>query len=52
MLLLAIFGYYKLFHFKLFLSIINYFTLDYFSNPNIWLLVLLMVISTYFIGGY
>jgi len=30
MLLLAILGYYKLFHLKLLLSIINYFTLDYF----------------------
>jgi hypothetical protein len=28
MLLLAILGYYKLFHLKLLLSIINYFTLD------------------------
>jgi hypothetical protein len=30
MLLLAIIGYYKLFHFKLIFYIINYFTLDYF----------------------
>jgi hypothetical protein len=44
MLLLAILGYYRLFHLKLLLSIINDFTLDYFfailSNYNIWLLVI------------
>ncbi len=66
MLLLVIIGYYRLFHLKLFLFIINYFTLDYFwpilSNFNIWLLVvlllvllvviLLMDINSYHIGGY
>jgi hypothetical protein len=47
MLLLTILNYYKLFHLKLFLSIINYFTLDNFlailNNFNTWQLVVLLL---------
>jgi hypothetical protein len=47
MLLLTILDYYKLFHLKLFLSIINYFTLDNFlailNNFNTWQLVVLLL---------
>jgi hypothetical protein len=51
MLLLTILSYCRLFHFKLFLFIVNYFTLDFLailSNFNIWLLV---AISCFFIGA-
>jgi hypothetical protein len=51
MLLLAILGYYRLFHVKLFLSIRNYF-LAILNNFNMWILVvpllgLLVVINVY-----
>ncbi len=52
MLLLAILGCCRLFHLKLFLFIIDYFTLNYFwklKKSNIWLLVVIMLVA---IGGY
>jgi len=44
MLLLAILGYYKLFHLILFLAIIN--------NFNVWLLVILLLKLLVVINGY
>jgi hypothetical protein len=59
MLLLAILGYYSSFHLKLFLSIVDDFTLDYFwqfkkihNNYNIWLLVVIGCSFIGAIGGY
>jgi hypothetical protein len=61
MLLFSILGYYKLFHLKLLLSIINCFTLNYFWQSKIivlygyWYLFyywLLVHISGYSINGY
>jgi hypothetical protein len=53
MLLLTILSYYRLFHLKLFLSIINYFTLHLFlailNNFNIWTLIVYFISA---IGGY
>jgi hypothetical protein len=47
MLLFKILSYCRLFHLKLFLSIIDYCTLDFFvaiiSNFNIWLLVVILL---------
>jgi hypothetical protein len=56
MLLLAILGYYKLFHLNLLLFIINYFTLDYFwqfKTISIYgYLCLLVVLFIGVMGGY
>jgi hypothetical protein len=64
MLLLEILGYYRLFHFKLFLSIVKYFTLDYFWQFKAiqihgycwlfywWLLVIFLLGLLVVINGY
>jgi hypothetical protein len=52
MLLLAIVGYYRLFHLKLLLFIINYFTLDFFGNLKQFLYVVISCSFIKVIGGY
>jgi hypothetical protein len=59
MLLLVILSYYRLFHLELLLSIVDYFSLNYFwqfkvilNNYNIWLLMAIDCSFVGAIGGY